>query len=174
MFNWLSWLLGRRRRALSKQQFATLVHGLHDTAAASMDIVGEQYVHLFDQYFDSMPDGARKPKIVRLQLDDEHYLTVPLVSLVPTRGISLERMRVTFSTRLDEQLLQEASQADQTELDLDAFSVQLVPHSQGQEQKSAKTDVFDVIMEFRAQEAPDSVRQLIREHADTIAPHPKA
>ena len=60
-----------------------------------------QYIAVLSQLFEQAPDGSYKPDYAELQLDDEHRLNVPLVTLAPPRNLSMERMKMRLTVRGD-------------------------------------------------------------------------
>ena len=130
-----------------------------------MDLVGEQYIRLLHQFFDTQPDGTMQPKMVRLQVEDGKYILVPLVSLAPSKGIGLETMRVRFSVRLDTEASERVLEQARSDLGSESLKVTVGP-DQGDR---GERDRVDVVLEFKAGEAPESVRQVLNIYTDAIS-----
>ncbi len=166
MLEWLLKLFRRERKHIGEQQLAALIRGFQSAAAASMDLVGEQYIRLLHQFFDTKPDGTMQPKMVRLQVEDGKYILVPLVSLAPSKGIGLETMRVRFSVRLDTEASERVVEQAGSDLGSESLKV-TVALDQGDGGERGRR--VDVILEFKAGEAPESVRQVLNIYTDAIS-----
>ncbi|MCE6984189.1 DUF2589 domain-containing protein, partial [Pseudomonas frederiksbergensis] len=80
-----------------------ITRGLQEAAAATNNLIAQQYIKLFDQFFDY--DAAAlctpmKAKMVEVAMDDQHTMQIPLIALVSPRGLALERMQVDLSVRI--------------------------------------------------------------------------
>jgi hypothetical protein len=102
MFSFIRRLLSNRKKrksAMERQKLTHITRGLQHAAAETNSLVSQQYIRVMSEYFDKLPDGSLKAKMVRVELDDEHYVMVPLVSLAAPTGLGLDRMRVGSGSR---------------------------------------------------------------------------
>lgn len=94
-----------------------ITRGLQEAAAATNTLIAQQYLRLFDQFFDvdaEQPGMPMRAKMVEVAMDDTHTLRIPLIALVSTKGLALERMQVDLSVHVKnaqarQDLLQQAN-----------------------------------------------------------------
>ena len=92
-----------RKQPMAACDRSSSTRGLQQAAAATQHLVAQQYIKLFDQFFDYDIDDLGTPmkaKMVDVALDEQHTLRVPLVTLVAPRGLALEAMKVDPSVRM--------------------------------------------------------------------------
>ncbi len=80
-----------------------ITRGLQEAAAATNSLIAQQYINLFDQFFDLDDQALGAPmraKMVEVAMDDFHIMRVPLFALVSPKGLALERMQVDLSVRV--------------------------------------------------------------------------
>ncbi|WP_329611014.1 DUF2589 domain-containing protein [Pseudomonas sp. KNUC1026] len=66
-----------------------ITRGLHEAATSANQMIAQQYIRLFDQFFDYNPEALGTPmkaRMVEVALDQGHHMQVPLISLVTPRG----------------------------------------------------------------------------------------
>ena len=83
-------LFSSKKQPMSASDLSHITRGLHQAAAATHNLVAQQYIKLFDQFFDYNPDDLGTPmkaKMVEVGLDEQHTMTIPLIALVAPRGL---------------------------------------------------------------------------------------
>jgi hypothetical protein len=104
-----------------------------------------------------------------VQIDDKHWVPVPLISLVAPKGLALERMKVSLSVRIEEWESKQATiDEDGSKADRLSFKVVMSPRTgEGQRRSS---DVTDIDMEFCAGDPPEAIMRLIDSFTNLIDP----
>ena len=168
-FLWAAWRARDRTATLelNQEQLATLVRGLHEAAAATNDVAGQHFARMLAQFFDPTEDGTMKPKVVRVQVDDQRYVIVPLVSLVPSAAMQLDAMRVKFRCVLDRaEASREALAASlPASVDPESLRVKITPRG-----KQKGKSVVDVTLEFKPGERPQATAELLDLLASSVSP----
>jgi hypothetical protein len=181
MFKWLKWLkrlVWQKERIMINQDLTDITRGLQHAAATTNSLVAEQYIRILAQYFETLPDGTLQAKMVRVQISEEYYAMVPLVSMVAPSGLALDRMRVELSLKVEQAEEKRASILDMRHGHADdpapgdvtrsAFAVSMSPRSKGA--KRRPSDQVDIVMEFVARETPESVMRVIETYTNLIQP----
>ena len=91
------------KEPIATSDLCDITRGLQEAASATTGLIAQQYIKLFDQFFDydSQALGApMKAKMVEVAMDDRHTLKIPLIALVAPRGLALERMQVDLSVKI--------------------------------------------------------------------------
>ena len=162
----------RRKQPMAACDLSSITRGLQQAAAATQNLVAQQYIKLFDQFFDYDIDDLGTPmkgKMVEVALDEQHTMRVPLVTLVAPRGLALEAMKVDLSVRMHATEQQKASHAlENGELDCAQFFVTF--GGDKNDVHTRKTDEMQISMEFRACEPPEAIHRMIEEYTQLISP----
>jgi hypothetical protein len=171
MFKWISKLLSRKRKTMETQKLTDITRGMHHAATTTSAMVAQQYIMMVDQFFDSLPDGSIRAKMAKIYIDDEHFMLVPLVSLVAPKGLTLDKMHVQMSIKVTEAEVKAAtSEYDNSEAERTSFTVSLSPKSQGETRR--RSDVVDIEMQFSAVDPPEGIMRLIEQYTNRIQPVP--
>lgn len=161
-----------RKQPMAACDLSSITRGLQQAAAATQHLVAQQYIKLFDQFFDYDIDDLGTPmkaKMVDVALDEQHTLRVPLVTLVAPRGLALEAMKVDLSVRMHATEQQKASHAlENGELDCAQFFVTF--GGDKNDHHPRKTDEMHISMEFRTCDPPESIHRMIEEYTQLISP----
>lgn len=168
MFKWISSLF-RGRKKMDEQKLTDITRGMQHAASTTIALVADQYIRLLEQFFDPTEDGTLKAKMVRVAIDENRYIMVPLVSLVTPRGLSLDEMRVRMAVRLrDMQVMNTATQTQEaSDVTRASFRVDLAPRA---EQGERKGDIIDIEMVFKSLDPPESVMRVIDMYVNLIEP----
>ena len=166
MFDWLFKIFGRDRNVLNEQQLAALISGLNRAASASLDVSGEQHSRLIEQYFNPLEGGALEPRKILLKIDDDNYMLVPLISLVPPISFRLDTMRMRISVKLAKETLENVKNLREGNSDSNVVKIVVPPHSFT---KGKRRDYVDILLEFRSDEPPATVRQMLNAYSDSIS-----
>ncbi|MCU0126529.1 DUF2589 domain-containing protein [Pseudomonas vlassakiae] len=148
-----------------------ITRGLQEAAAATNSLIAQQYINLFDQFFDCDSQALGSPmkaKMVEIAMDDRHIMRVPLFALVAPKGLSLERMQVDLSVRVNATeglgaLSEECAQAS-------AASFKVTIGAQGRQGETRDPDEVQIRMQFHASEPPEALNRLIEEYTKLITP----
>ncbi|MFJ4441125.1 DUF2589 domain-containing protein [Pseudomonas sp. NPDC089422] len=148
-----------------------ITRGLQEAAAATNSLIAQQYINLFDQFFDCDTRALGSPmkaKMVEVAMDDRHVLRVPLFALVAPKGLTLERMQVDLSVRVNSTeglrtLREECEQAS-------AASFKVTIGAQGRQSEARDPDEVQIRMQFHASEPPEALNRLIEEYTKLITP----
>ena len=165
--------LKQKKEAMTSSALTSITRGLHHAAATTNTMVAQQYVKLLEQFFDrdeENPDTPYKAKMVEVQLDDNHAMLVPLISLVAPRGIALDCMRVEMSVKIDGTEAKNAtSDLDNATETREGFHVSITNRKRLNANKRDPDEV-EITMEFRAGHPPEGMMRVIDEYTNLIAP----
>lgn len=159
---------------LPKEPIATsdlcdITRGLQEAASATTGLIAQQYIKLFDQFFDydSEQLGApMKAKMVEVAMDDRHTLKIPLIALVAPRGLALERMQVDLSVKIQNTRPATGQCSDAGH---QRFFVKVGEQSRRQGE-ARDPDEVQIRMQFQACEPPEALNRLIEEYTNLISP----
>ncbi|WP_442967000.1 DUF2589 domain-containing protein [Pseudomonas sp. R32] len=146
-----------------------ITRGLQEAAAATNNLIAQQYIKLFDQYFDYDAEALGTPmkaKMVEVAMDDQHTMQIPLIALVSPRGLALERMQVDLSWRIQNTETTEACESLQRE----RFYVTVGGQSKRNGEAPRDPDEVQIRMQFQACEPPEALNRLIEEYTKLITP----
>jgi len=165
-------LFSRKKEPMTASDLSHITRGLHQAAAATQHLIAQQYIRLFDQYFDYDPNDLGTPmkaKMVEVALDDAHVMNIPLIALVAPRGLGLECMKVDLSVKMEGSELEKASHAlENGEIQSERFFVTF--GSQKRAGNERDPDEVSISMEFKACEPPEAIHRLIEEYTNLISP----
>jgi hypothetical protein len=148
-----------------------ITRGLQEAAAATNSLIAQQYINLFDHFFDIDPQALGAPmkaKMVEVAMDDKHVIRVPLFALVSPKGLALERMQVDLSVRVNGTEALRAMQANDEAGGAAAFKVTI--GAQGRQGETRDPDEVQIRMQFQASEPPEALNRLIEEYTKLINP----
>nr|WP_256674911.1 DUF2589 domain-containing protein [Pseudomonas sp. URMO17WK12:I11] len=148
-----------------------ITRGLQEAAAATNSLIAQQYITLFDQFFDCDSQALGSPmkaKMVEIAMDDRHIMRVPLFALVAPKGLSLERMQVDLSVRVNatEALTALREQCEQP----NGACFKVTIGAQGRQGEVRDPDEVQIRMQFHASEPPEALNRLIEEYTKMIIP----
>ena len=147
-----------------------ITRGLQEAASATNSLIAQQYINLFDEFFDCDTDALGAPmkaKMVEIAMDEQHIMRVPLFALVSPKGLALERMQVDLSVRVKGT---EAQQALLATSETNAASFKVTIGGQGRQGDSRDPDEVQIRMQFQASEPPEALNRLIEEYTSLITP----
>lgn len=152
----------------TKYNLTDLTRGMQHAASTTTAMLGSQFIHLINQFFDKQSDGTYRAKMVQVELSPSHFVKVPLISLVQPSAIVLKKMRIRMSVKIEEAEIKEATRemmgnSDATRL---SMRVSMSPKSKGRR----KSDVTEVEMVFEGTDAPEGIMRLIEQHTNMIEP----
>ncbi|MDD0975819.1 DUF2589 domain-containing protein [Pseudomonas sp. TNT2022 ID681] len=160
------------KEPIASSDLCDITRGLQEAAAATTSLIAQQYIKLFDQFFDYDPDALGTPmkaKMVEVAMDDRHTMRVPLIALVSPRGLALERMQVDLSVKI-----QNSEQAsfrhalDNGELSHERFFVKVGANKRQGDTRDP--DEVQIRLQFQACEPPEALNRLIEEYTNLISP----
>lgn len=161
-----------RKEPMIPSDLRDITRGLHEAASSANNLIAQQYIKLFDQFFDYDPDDLGTPmkaKMVEVALDDHHSMRVPLITLVSPRGLALETMNVDLSVKVAGTEAEAVSHAlENGELSCERFYVTLGGARPDPAQRNA--DEIQISLSFKACEPPEAVHRLIEEYTQLISP----
>ncbi|MFK0095177.1 DUF2589 domain-containing protein [Pseudomonas sp. NPDC090592] len=147
-----------------------ITRGLQEAASATNSLIAQQYINLFDQFFECDPDALGAPmkaKMVEVAMDGQHIMRVPLFALVSPKGLALERMQVDLSVRVKGT---EARQALMNAEGNPAASFKVTIGGHGRQGENRDPDEVQIRMQFQASEPPEALNRLIEEYTSLIVP----
>lgn len=157
------------KEPIATSDLCDITRGLQEAASATTGLIAQQYIRLFDQFFDydSQQLGApMKAKMVEVAMDDRHTLKIPLITLVAPRGLALERMQVDLSVRIQNTRPAPGQCSDSAH---QRFFVKV--GQQNRRQGEARDpDEVQIRMQFQACEPPEALNRLIEEYTNLISP----
>ncbi|WP_367615771.1 DUF2589 domain-containing protein [Pseudomonas oryzicola] len=147
-----------------------ITRGLQQAASATNSLIAQQYINLFDQFFECDTEALGAPmkaKMVEVAMDGQHIMRVPLFALVSPKGLALERMQVDLSVRVKGTEAQRALR-DTGEDSAASFKVSI--GGQGRQGENRDPDEVQIRMQFQASEPPEALNRLIEEYTSQIIP----
>ncbi len=160
--------LSSKNAPITASDLCDITRGLQEAAAATNNLIAQQYIKLFDQFFDYDAEALGAPmraKMVEVAMDEQHKIQVPLIALVSPRGLALERMQVDLSVRIQNTETAEASE----NLKRERFYVTVG----GQNKRNGDArdpDEVQIRMQFQACDPPEALNRLIEEYTNLISP----
>lgn len=158
------------KEPIASSDLCDITRGLQEAASATTSLIAQQYIRLFDQFFDYDPQALGTPmkaKMVEVAVDEKHNLKIPLISLVAPRGLALERMQVDLSVKIQNTC---PAPASGDENGYQRFFVKV-----GQQTRRAgetrDPDEVQIRMQFHACEPPEALNRLIEEYTQLISPY---
>lgn len=179
MIKWLKRLVfGQRENKMQNQNLSDITRGLQHAAATTNSMVAEQYIRILSQFFDTLEDGTLRAKMVRVQVSEDYYAMVPLVSMVSPSGLALDKMKVELSIKIENAEEKPASildlkhghpQEDENGEDTrSTFAVSMSPRSKDGHKRPS--DHVDITLEFVSKETPEAVMRVIETYTNLIQP----
>ncbi|WCP70252.1 DUF2589 domain-containing protein (plasmid) [Vibrio tubiashii] len=157
-----------KNKPVSPQYLDGIVRGLNYVANCASDMSLSHYQNLIEQYFDYDETASIfTPKVVRLQLDPEHEITMPLIAVTDAKGLYLDELEVDFSVRvtgIDPRKMQDGLQQDCPQLVVD------IAPRQRDASAGRDKDVIDFKVKFKSSEAPECVMKVIDKYNTQITP----
>jgi len=160
------WLFGKKAsepaRAPAGQTLSDIVRGIAHAAESANDIGDMAVLNQLKFFFDIGDDGTFVAKTARVKLNGDHYIDVPLVSLVDTGGMSLNEMEVRMSVRLTQAEVKEQlhAAAEDMKVQRSSFGVALTGAKSG-----TAGDVIDVVMKFKHAAPQEGMARVLDEVA---------
>ncbi|ELY4521073.1 DUF2589 domain-containing protein [Cronobacter muytjensii] len=148
---------------------ADITRGMQHAATSANQLIAHQYMQALDPFFEHSDDGRLVPKVIEMQLDDNHHFKLPLVALATPRGLMLEKMKVFLTVRTDA-VEQQSAPAGVSDDAVGRFHVSMSPQSR--DNNGRDSDHVDIEMQFTVLEPPESVMRLIEEYTNQVLPKP--
>ncbi|GEK12344.1 DUF2589 domain-containing protein [Aliivibrio fischeri] len=160
-------IFGRKNKPISPQFLDGIIRGLNYVANSASDMNLSHYQNLISQYFDYDEEKCTyKPKTIKLMLDDEHEITMPLIAVTDAKGLYLDELGVDFSVRVtgvDTDNLQQDFKATYPKLIVD---ISPSHRNKGEINK----DFIDFKVKFKSSDAPECVMKIIDKFNTQIIP----
>ena len=161
-----------KNRQVSPQHLHGIVRGLSYAANCASDMSLSHYQSLITQYFDyDDTEQVFVPKVVKLMLDAEHEITMPLIAVTDAKGLYLDELEIDFSVRVtgvDTDFLQEEFAESCPQLVVD------ISPKQHQSSKDRDKDVIDFKVKFKSSDAPECVMKVIDKYNTQITPQKRS
>lgn len=153
-----------------KPQFLdAILRGLNDAANSASDMCVKHYQRLIEQYFDKV-DDKYEAKTVKLKLDEEHTIDLPLISITDAKGLYLDELEVDFSINIVG--CQRTDNQSDNKSTKDLASRLLVEVSpQKSEREKRDNNIIDVKVKFKSNSAPESLMKVIDKFNTQITPY---
>ena len=162
-----------RKEPMSASDLSHITRGMQHAAATTQNLIAQQYIKLFDQFFDYDADDSGTPmkaKMVEVKLDEHHSMNVPLIALVAPKGLMLETMKVDMSVRMQGTEQRTASHdLENGELQRERFYVTFCKEKR--ENSGRDPDEVQISLEFKSCEPPEGIRRVIEEYTNLISPY---
>lgn len=142
-----------------------LARGLQHAAASTSALMAEQYLDIFDQFFDKGPANSYRPKLVRVVMPDGLLAEVPLFTLVSPKSMGLNRMRTCVKATVED--IQQFRREDRL-FDASRTNFTVSIREKESREKSSGSDVLDLELEFVAGEAPQAVTRLLEQFTHQV------
>jgi|GEM_PF-2066191 len=157
---------------MDSSQLSDITRGLYHAASTTTAMVAQQYIHILQQFFDQMDDGTLQAKMAKVAVDDQHFIMVPLISLVSPMGFNLERMKVGLAVRVDAVDVRPGTHpSDDSEVTRTAFTVSMSPRpGQSGDSGDRNGDAMTIDLEFVSHAPPEGVMRIIDNYTNLIRP----
>ncbi len=150
------------------QMLTDITRGMHHAASTTAAMVAQQYIRIIDQFFDEESDGTISAKMVKVNMDEDHFMMVPLIALVAPKGLALDKMVVHMAVKIDKATIKEATdKVDNSKATRSSFSVSLSPKA-----SSDDADLTRIEMVFTSGDPPEGINRIIEEYSNQIRPIP--
>lgn len=166
----------RTKEPMSASDLSHITRGLHQAAAATHNLIAQQYIALFDQFFDYNVEDLGTPmkaKMVEIALTEGHTISVPLIALVAPKGLALHKMNVDLSVKMHSTEVQKASH-DLENGDLHSEKFFVTFGTTKREGQDRDPDEVQIRIEFKACEPPEAISRIIEEYTNLISPQARA
>lgn len=161
------------KEPLAASDLCDITKGLQEAASATTTLIAQQYIKLFDQFFDYDADALGAPmkaKMVEIAMDERHTMKIPLIALVAPRGLALERMQVDLSVKIHAtEPVSQGLALDNAEQRHQRFFVTVGTPGKRQGEHR-EPDEVQIRMQFQACEPPEALNRLIEEYTNLISP----
>ncbi len=158
------------------QTLTDLTRGMQHAVNRAQEILERHYIEVLDRYFDTDKDektGIERqyPKIITFKIDGAD-LHVPLISLVPPGGLTLDKMRIKMAVRIDKADVKKAGpQAYHKDDHLTRTSMQVSFASLKATQGTNRDmNAIEMTMFFKAGDAPEGVSRILEHYVNSIKP----
>ncbi|MCF5053669.1 DUF2589 domain-containing protein [Pseudomonas syringae] len=162
----------RPKEPMSASDLSHITRGLHQAAAATHNLIAQQYIALFDQFFDYNIEELGTPmkaKMVEIALNEGHTICVPLIALVAPKGLALHKMDVDLSVKMHSTEVQKATH-DLENGDLHSEKFFVTFGTTKREGHDRDPDEVQIRIEFKACEPPEAINRIIEEYTNLISP----
>lgn len=169
-------LFSRPKEPMSASDLSHITRGLHQAAAATHNLIAQQYITLFDQFFDYNTEDLGTPmkaKMVEIALTEGHTISVPLIALVAPKGLALQKMDVELSVKMHSSEVQKANH-DLENGDLHSEKFFVTFGNSKREGQDRDPDEVQIRIEFKACEPPEAINRIIEEYTNLISPKAQA
>lgn len=145
------------------QTLADIARGIQHCVNSTQEMMEQQYLRLLNRHFDE----NKQARVVRVKTPNGYELEVPTITLLNPKEMVMEEMLVEMSIRVDQVQAKEVNPEDEAcELTRSSFTVSLAP----KQTENRASNVIDIMMRFKAGDAPEGVARVVDEFAKQIVP----
>src|ERR1700675_3102881 len=83
--------------AMESHTLADIARGMQHAVNSASEMADQQYLRIFELYFEPDEKGRAKAKIMDFILPNGNVIQVPVINLIPPGGLNLESMKVQMS-----------------------------------------------------------------------------
>ena len=76
------------KEKMNAQMLTDITRGIHHAVNTTGTMISQQYVMQLQQFFDTQEDGSLAAKMVKVQVDEQHDMYVPLIALVQPHSLT--------------------------------------------------------------------------------------
>lgn len=166
----MKWLKRDKKRVDTNSiTLSDVVRGIQHCVNSSIEIVEQHYMNTLQKYV----NDENKIRTERINLDDSHYMDIPLICLTGHNSLEIEQMKVKMKVNIQNMALKESVPDDMTaEInEEDSYSVS---------RSSMLVDIcnvshdddgtnMEIQMTFKANEPPESLSRMIETLNNNIA-----
>lgn len=157
--------------SVSEHTLADIARGMQHAVNSTQRLTEHHYVHLFERYFNK--DGTPVTQDVVLP-DGQHFLRVPIISLIPPNGLQLKEMSVDLAVRIDHSVRKRAMpKGTPTDITRTSFEVSFSPRAgeRGPHKRAASQgSSVDINMKFVAGDPPEGVARVMEYYTNALVP----
>lgn len=153
--------------ALSVHTLADIARGMQHAVNSASELADQQFLRLFELYCEKTDDGKAKAKTMAFVYPDGSEVSVPILSLIPPRGLNLERMRVKMAVQVSKTEVKRATKDGALDhVTRTSFQCTFSPrHGEDRAQ-----NVMDVEMTFVAGDPPEGVARVLEGYINAAVP----
>lgn len=163
--------LKKKQRNQENTSLTDIVRGIQWAVNSAIQSTENQYIATLQKFFEKQEDGSFKAVEVDIGIDDNHFMRVPLISLVNPNGLILKKMGVEMVVKIDRTQVKNIYKEDtdeESDVTRSSFNV-----SFSSKNKAGSGDVIKLNMEFEATESPEGVSRILEQLTNNIQPHKK-
>lgn len=149
-----------------------IVRGIQHSVASAIQTASDHYLRILDQYFEEKDDdsGKYKAKSVEIELDKDHVINVPLISLVSPKSLNIDTFKVKTALKVDQSEIKKATKLEgYDDVTRGSYSVSFGNEKAGSSIRNSES-LMQVEITFKAGEPSEGMMKIIDHYTNNINP----